>query len=72
MAVAAAMESPVESVMEASVKEATVEMVEAIAEDAASAGEEGRPVAPGIRPIVGVRIRRDGDRLCRQRVDLER
>ncbi|MBN9089086.1 MAG: hypothetical protein J0J01_19430 [Reyranella sp.] len=72
MAMAAAMEASMESVMEASMKEPAMEMAEPIAEDAASSGEEGRPETPGICPIVLVGIRRDGDHLCRQRVDLER
>ena len=80
MAMAAAMEAsmepamraPMEPVMEASMKEPGMEMAETIAEDAASSGEEGRSEAPGIRPIVWVGIRRDGDHLCRQRIDLER
>jgi hypothetical protein len=67
MAVAA-----MEPVMGPSMEVFMPEMVETMAEEDESSGEEGRTIAPRIHPIVLAGIRGDVDHLRRQRVDLER
>jgi hypothetical protein len=78
----ASMRPSMEPVMETSMEPSSIkpaveeafmpEMVETIAEDEDSSGEDGGPDAPGICSIVLVGVRRDVDHLRRQRVDLRR